>query len=473
MCLQPPLPRRKSFFAHITTLLIVLIPGFLCLVSQTRGCFVVFCFLGGHPAREARLGVQTDTRINEQKPGLAQSALTTMVRAVAVAVLLLVSTTVSLVCSVLTVALIRSSKRWNGYVLIVYWMSLCQATFDVSYYLLAMIYTTNSQGVTQWLIPLYLLTNIVGGLSTALWTMVIATITGFVVFTMRSFNIYKNFTALCLLTTVPPLAIAIGQIALAFSPQGTNGKADVELMWGYYWLRIACIAYNFVVCCLCIAVSSGWQRCGGGRWGLGAEDQTQVHEAHIGSTSNSNSNSSSLLSATPAAGKQNAIRTLSQQMLLYPLAQTVTRFGAAWYELVYGFSAPSLNDFSNMPPAQSVAACFWAVLSPSAGIAYFAVYLVMQPVARKKLVSWIDSLRCWGSCSGDDGGADIFVGGGGRDDIREELLASHPDDHTVADEEQSGGGGRLSSGILWSRGAATSQVVTINLSDQEQIEPPT
>lgn len=396
-----------------------------------------------------------------------------MVQAVAVAVLLLVSTTVSLVCSVLTVALIRSSKRWNGYVLIVYWMSLCQATFDISYYLLAMIYTTNSQGVAQWLIPLYLLTNIVGGLSTALWTCVIATITAFVVFTMQSFNIYKNFTVLCLLTTVPPLAIAIGQIALAFSPQGTNGKADVELMWGYYWLRIACIAYNFVVCCLCIAVSSGAWRCGGGRWALGAADeQTQVQEEHPGRSINRRS--SPLSATTPVAGKQSAIRTLSQQMLLYPLAQTVTRFGAAWYELVYGFSAPSLNDFSNMPPAQSVAACFWAVLSPAAGTAYFAVYLVMQPVARKKLASWIDKLRCWGTCFSDDTGAGIFVGGEGeRDDIREELLASHPDENTGADEENSFGGGRLSSGLLWSRGAATSQVVTINLSDQEQIEPHT
>ena len=124
------------------------------------------------------------------------------------------------------------------------------------------------------------------------------------------------------------------------------------------------------------------------------------------------------LTSGTASDKQNAIRTLSQQMLLYPCAQTLTRAGAAWYESKYGFRAPSLTDFASMTTEQSTAACLYAILTPAAGAAYFAVYLFMQPAALQRLKTWLRGVR-------------VAVGSVARDEMRAELLA----DDGVADDD--------------------------------------
>ena len=309
-----------------------------------------------------------------------------------IGILLLLFTTVSLFSGLVTVSLIRASKRWNGYLLLVFCMSLSQILFDLSYYVFSVLYT---QPGNKGLAVLYVMANVVGGLCTSLWANVIAGITCYVVWAMRPFNIHGHFPLLLLATTLPALGFCAAQVYLILGSPADAASMSRSLSWAYYWTRLASIALNFLLCALCAAAAGGLGGVGGcccsprvcadllcGCCRLGSSKEGQAWRDRVASLE-------ARAQADPQAAAQASIRTVAQTMLLYPLVQTVTRVGAAWYESAYGFSAPAPDQLSSLGAAQAAAAVAYAVLTPSAGTGYFLVYLAMQPASRERLQGWL------------------------------------------------------------------------------------
>ena len=128
---------------------------------------------------------------------------------------LLLISTISLLCILLNLHLIYSAHRWNGYVLVLFIMSLCQVVFDMSFYVLLLAYIY--QDVT-WLAKTYIFLNYLGGLSTSLWSNIISAIALYVVLTLKAFNIYKNLRVFALVAMLPPLVFAISRVGLDTKP---------------------------------------------------------------------------------------------------------------------------------------------------------------------------------------------------------------------------------------------------------------
>ena len=138
-----------------------------------------------------------------------------------VAAVLFTVTTFSLLCGLTTLWLIVVANRWNGYVCIIFFMSSCQILFDLSFYLLALAI---SYPDTSWLTVLYILFSVLGGLSTAIWTNIISTITLYVCVSLNAFSIYKHFNKFLFLTSVPALIIALG----------TEGNSRVCVIYSFF-----------------------------------------------------------------------------------------------------------------------------------------------------------------------------------------------------------------------------------------------
>lgn len=346
-----------------------------------------------------------------------------------IGILLLLFTTISLLCGLLTVSLIRASKRWNGYLLLVFCMSISQILFDVSYYVFSVLYT---QPGNRPLAVLYVVANVLGGLCTSLWANIIAGITCYVVWAMRPFNIHAHFPLLVLATTLPALAFCAAQVYLILGRPEDALAMSRSLSWAYYWTRLASIAFNFLLCALCAGAAGGL----GGCCSLRACEEmlyacTCLCCRPRGKESLAWRDRAASLEAQAQGGAQAtaqaSIRTVAQTMLLYPLVQTVTRVGAAWYESAYGFSAPAPDQLSSLGAGQAAAAVAYAVLTPSAGTGYFLVYLAMQPASRERLQGWLRNAVRWAlglPAAGDAGDGEGLDEGLLADNDREAGLGS-------------------------------------------------
>jgi hypothetical protein len=74
------------------------------------------------------------------------------------------------------------------------------------------------------------------------------------------------------------------------------------------------------------------------------------------------------------------VRVLSSRIKYYPIVQVVTLSGAFWYVFQYSFDTQSYRA-TPMPLAQQISLVFYALTLPSAGLGYFAIFLLFQPQA--------------------------------------------------------------------------------------------
>jgi hypothetical protein len=75
----------------------------------------------------------------------------------------------------------------------------------------------------------------------------------------------------------------------------------------------------------------------------------------------------------------NPVFVLSMRLIYYCIVQTVTRIGASWYQLQYGFGH-TFND-ENASAVKKAAYLSEYILTPSAGMGYLMVFLYLQPDA--------------------------------------------------------------------------------------------
>ena len=242
---------------------------------------------------------------------------------------------ISLVCTLLNLWLIRIMKKWNGYLAIITTMCYCQIVYDLSFSLHI------SAADDNFLIALWNSLQFFGGISVSIWTNILAFVILRVVVNMKSTDILKNFYWLAAIALLPAVLIAILLLVLQLVGTESQSYAIEEL---YYWSRLVSIFINFVI----HAVVS--------------------YKSYI---------TKSAKTWTRRTPQEIAIQILSQRMIYYPLMQALSRLGASWYEALYGFG-PYPGNTSNY---QFGLACLYVGLSPATGIGYLIVFLLMQPYA--------------------------------------------------------------------------------------------
>lgn len=93
--------------------------------------------------------------------------------------------TLSLAAAIITLFLIKLLKKWNGYLLLVCSLTVCQAIYDIGFLLLPWYSIAFAR-------VLYFFLSTLGGLTATLWSNVIILLLCRIVYTLDSTNILKQ-----------------------------------------------------------------------------------------------------------------------------------------------------------------------------------------------------------------------------------------------------------------------------------------
>jgi hypothetical protein len=233
--------------------------------------------------------------------------------------------------SLVILFLIKLMNKWNGYLALIWSVEICQLFYDASFALYNIKYRR--------IHALWTGIQFFGGLSSSVWTNILSFVVLYVVFKMSSFDILGHYYYFCFLALAPAFTIFILHMCYV-----GDDKAEINISNAYYYLRFLSIVFNFVT------FGVIWYRA-----------------RLIKSKSPSNKSPVEI-----------AINVLSLRMIYYPFMQAVTVLPAAIYEWMYGIHQADPNS-----RAQFAFDCLFAVLTPSTGIGYLAIFLVMQPNAYK------------------------------------------------------------------------------------------
>lgn len=288
----------------------------------------------------------------------------------------------SFLCSVLNIAVIWAMGKWNGHILLLLSTVLCQITYDWNY-MLGPVRNYNACIVWHFL-------DIVGGLSVSIWTNIVSFIIGYIVYEAESIDIFKNYPIFFMLAVGFPLVLAICEVSISgvlepydddVSGCGFSHALSGDIIQGiYYFGRVASIIVNFAVFASVSLILNKRKTTTTPTIIITTTTVTRT----ISSTSSNTARSSNTLkngslSAKPTRNSrsadgimvspEDALIILVGRMQYYPLVQVISRSGAIWDEAWNG----KFRTFTSGLMA--------AIFSPSIGIGYFIVFLVMQPKA--------------------------------------------------------------------------------------------
>lgn len=294
---------------------------------------------------------------------------------------------ISFLCTATNLILIKRMKKWNGYLAIIWWMGLCQLSYDLTFPLHVSLNVNNiTTAVFNGL-------QFFGGLSVSLWTNILALVVLRVVVVMRSPNILQNFNTLVVIALVPPAILCLCDLVFYRQDDHENSRITGHV---YYWSRILSISLNFgayifitlrartisraaafappsesnisEVSGIGVGISLGNVNVSTSSPSIGVGNPAEVATSRLTTTTSP---------TATVQSQQAAMFVLSQRMIYYPLLQCVSRLGAAIYEPLYGYE-PFPGHTGTL---QFSLALLYALLSPAAGIGYLIIFLVMQPRA--------------------------------------------------------------------------------------------
>lgn len=291
--------------------------------------------------------------------------------------------TLSLICTLTTLFLIHYMGIRNGYLLLITSMTVCQIIYDINFI----------QGV----IPGYYncviwnVFDILGGLSVALWSNVISYVAMHVIINVRSMNIYENYPRFFCFAMIPSVTLAMLAIAV-IEPASNNDDApfqycDYQVNYFsraiyalYFWGRIFSIMFNFGVFAYISYRIHRMMKLVQNTEEVNKLERTNtanpVSPLHSTTTADSaNMNPANAILRTTqhnnigsypinATTQCIAIVALVSRMKYYPLAQAISRSGAAWNEFWY-------YRYDSYPSHMMAAIC-----SPVLGILNFLIFLV-------------------------------------------------------------------------------------------------
>eukprot|EP01039_Chlorochromonas_danica_P010794 gene10794-11996_t len=252
--------------------------------------------------------------------------------------------------SAITIWLIHLMKTENGgHLRLVLTMSCYQILYDITFF----FSNVNCGHYITAAANFFQLLSGIGGSLASNW---IAFVAWYVITFRQKPDVVGRFNLVFLSTFVPGLVDALLYFFSVVPQQATNKDLEeVSVLDFYYYLRLASIGVNFVLCIITI-------------YKISLMSSKRVEKSI----------------------QERAIENVTRRMIYYPLLQALGRSGYAWYEASYG---------SNIDPNQasrSQYACliFLTIVTPLVSVGYLAIFLVMQPSAFQILKS---KLRCQAS----------------------------------------------------------------------------
>jgi hypothetical protein len=257
--------------------------------------------------------------------------------------------TASMVCSILTLVLLKKMNRWNGYHIIIGNMTFSQLLYDVNY-MLGIVPGNISCHIWRFL-------DVYGGLSCTLWSNILGFCVLYVAIRIKSAEIARRFWYFFALASGFPLVVAFLLLACdtIYMDGGTSQQhckyrateTAEAIAETYYWTRILSICVNLLIYIL-ISIKVR-----------------------------------SLVSVTKGGEGIDALSELASRMKYYPLMQAISRSGAAWDE--FGTAGSSGYFPSGL---------MRSICSPISGIGYFLIFVVMQP----GMVEYLTSIMMYWTC---------------------------------------------------------------------------
>jgi hypothetical protein len=257
--------------------------------------------------------------------------------------LALLATIFSSLASCIMLLLIRKLKNWNGHILLLTTMTIFQFIYDLSFFSGVVNLGNSSVSIISNTIQLF------SGIGSSLTSNLVAFITFYVIFYKMSFDIFKYYYLMMVFVLLPSI-IDSCLFLTSMSSSSMLYLSDIAVLEVYYYIKLISIALNFIFV--------------GG-------SAIVIRRMRSGKLRQSDSEIS--------------INRLSMRLFYYPIVQTVSRLGCAWYEIKYKYNLHSTHGFDFNPRhttnEQFVAQCLMALSTPISSVGYLIIFLIMQPRA--------------------------------------------------------------------------------------------
>ena len=230
-----------------------------------------------------------------------------------------------------------------GYIKLILAMSWYQLMYDITHF--NDVIDINNVGIY----PILYIAHVgqqIGGIGSSIMSNWIAFILFYVVVFKKAFDIVNNYVYIILSTFIIWLPIVV-VYSIGALPEGSNPHlVDFANLTLYYYARLISIALNFIMIG-CILYKNYKVR-----------SKSKIK--------------------TPA---EIAINTLCRRVMYYPILQTISRSGYAWYEFQYGFNFSASQ--AEHDPERYGLLMYSAIIAPTISIGYLIVFLYIEPHAYK------------------------------------------------------------------------------------------
>jgi len=188
--------------------------------------------------------------------------------------------------------------------------------------------------------------EIIGGIGASFMSNWIAFVLFYVVVYKKSFDVMNNYMYIILSTVIIWIPIVV-IYSIGALPEGSNPHLVTFVhLTLYYYARLVSIALNFIMI------------------GFIVYKNYQVRSKNA--------------TKTPA---EIAINTLCRRVMYYPILQTISRSGYAWYEFQYGFDF-RVTEAQHDPERYGLL-IYSAIIAPTVSISYLILFLYIEPHAYK------------------------------------------------------------------------------------------
>lgn len=245
--------------------------------------------------------------------------------------------------SSITIWLIHLMKAENGgHLRLVLTMSCYQILYDITFFF-------SNVNCGHYISATANFFQLLCGIGGSLVSNCIAYVAWYVISFRQKPNVVGHFNLVFLSTFIPGLVDA-SLYFFSVVPQETTNKdlEDVSILYFYYYLRLASIGVNFVLCTITI-------------YKISLMSSKRVEKSI----------------------QERAIENVTRRMIYYPLLQALGRSGYAWYEASYG----SNIDPNRASRSQYACLIFLTIVTPLVSVGYLVIFLVMQPSALQILKS--------------------------------------------------------------------------------------
>ncbi len=313
-------------------------------------------------------------------------------------VVLLWASIISAVASIITVYLMFRLNVWKNRLMgIIFAMTIMQLIYDISLLLFTFCGTPLSSDTWAMCTSSQMGFGFCSGMAGATCTNIVSFLVAYVVLTRKRLSLTWFWTANIILTPSLVLGalcwyyfyeynyLALHQGDAAVIAAASNIFAIAFSIYDY--IRMTQVAIN-IICVIVIFYNL---------WAINIICVRDSRSRQLPSTSN--------LGVSRAGPKRNdesgyPMFLLAMRLVWYPIAQTITRFGASYYQISTGkttSSYPQLAMASNSPNILSLKLYLYVVFTPSAGLAYFFIFLLMQTGAWaefKRPFVWLWNKAC-------------------------------------------------------------------------------